>query len=140
MDLQRYFVRTDGNQQTFEELFNEYLSLGNDRDRTACRYASIALAAEMTSVKPHDHLGLTNNQQQTIYQDLGKQGEKATVPASFKAAIGETVPNSVKLRMIPADVAKRVPAVKSYDFAALRNKVLIVDRSNKRIVDIINRS
>ena len=101
---------------------------------------SIALAAEMTSIKPHDHLGLSNNQQQAIYRDLSKQVEKATVPTSFKAAVGETVPDSVKLRMIPADVAKRVPAVKSYDFAALQNEVLIVDRSNKKIVDIIDRS
>jgi Protein of unknown function (DUF1236) len=101
---------------------------------------SMALAAQMTSPKPHDQLGLTSAQQQTVYQDLGKQGEKATVPASFKAAVGKTVPDSVKLRMIPADVAERVPAVKSYDFAALRNEVLIVDRSNKKIVDIINRS
>jgi hypothetical protein len=101
---------------------------------------SVTLAAEMTSVKPHDHLGLTNNQQQTIYQDLSKKGEKATVPTSFKAAVGETVPGNVKLRMMPADVAKQVPAVKSYDFAALRNEILIVDRSSKKIVDIINRS
>ena len=43
------------------------------------------------------------------------------------------------MQPLPNSVSNQVPTLKSYDFAALQNEVLIVDPSSKKIVDIISR-
>jgi hypothetical protein len=82
--------------------------------------------------------GLTDAQRQEIWQGVSKQATNERLPTGFKAAVGETVPGSIKMEPLPNDVSAAVPAPKPYDFAMLQNQVLIVNPSSKKIVDILS--
>lgn len=84
-----------------------------------------------------DALKLTSAQRHDIYQDVRKQKTSETAPAGFTAKVGEAVPSSIKINPLPASATKQVPAVKSYDFAMLNHKVLLVNPNSKKIVDIV---
>ena len=62
---------------------------------------------------------------------------KETAPAGFTAKVGEAVPASLHLHPLPNSVTNAVPTVKSYDFAMVKNEILLVDPSSKQIVDIV---
>jgi hypothetical protein len=83
-----------------------------------------------------DHPTLTSAQRRELWQGLSKQA-KESAPAGFTAKVGEAVPNSIKLRSLPANLSSQIPAVKSYDYAMLQSELLIVDSASKNIVDII---
>jgi hypothetical protein len=96
-------------------------------------------AAGAASVRSAGIDGLTDTQRLEIWQGVSKQATNEGLPAGFKAAVGETVPGSIKMEPLPNDVSAAVPVVKSYDFAMAQGQVLIVDPSSKRIVDILSR-
>jgi len=83
--------------------------------------------------------GLTSAQHQEIWQGASKQAVKEALPASFKATIGDTAPEALKLQPMPREVSDQIPAVKRYDLAVLENQVLIVNPLSKKIIDIIPR-
>jgi hypothetical protein len=83
--------------------------------------------------------GLTSAQHREIWQGTSAQAAKKGPVVSFKAAIGEVVPDSMKLQPMPKQVGDQVPAVKSYDFAMLHDQLLIVDPTSKKVIDIITR-
>jgi hypothetical protein len=97
--------------------------------------ASVASAAGMAnSAAANDHLNLTAAQQKEIWQGVSPQATKETAPANFKATVGAAAPSSINQDQ------HEVPAVKSYDYAMLQNKALIVDPSSRKIVEVINHS
>jgi hypothetical protein len=51
--------------------------------------------------------------------------------------IGDTVPKSVSLHPMPADVTAKTSQVKSHLFFIMGGQVVIVDSKNNEIVDII---
>lgn len=84
--------------------------------------------------------GLTVAQRQEIWQGVSKEAVRdSSPPAGFTAEIGESLPSAINLQPMPKDVSDRVPAVKRYDFAVLRDRLLIVDPDSKRVIDIISR-
>lgn len=102
----------------------------------------VAVAADagsaMKSDSGKDALALTTAQRHEIYRDVSRQRMSEATPSGFAAKVGEAVPNSLKLHPLPATVTHKVAAVRSDDYAMLRNKtVLIVDPSSKTIADII---
>jgi hypothetical protein len=84
----------------------------------------------------NDHLTLTSAQRHELWQGLSKQAKEST-PAGFTAKLGETVPGSIKLQSLPANLGSQVPGAKSYDYAMLQSELLIVDPTSKNVVDII---
>lgn len=97
--------------------------------------------------KPTDPLGLKNSQEHAIYRDLGREATVQRMPTGFKAQVGPTVPGDLQVYSMPADVVQKVGAVKPYDYVLLskrydyffrQKQVLLVDPSNKKIVDVIN--
>ena len=95
-------------------------------------------AGRAASVSSAGFDGLTDAQRQEIWQGVSKQATNERLPTGFKAAVGETVPGSIKMEPLPNDVSAAVPALKPYDFAMLQNQVLIVNPSSKKIVDILS--
>jgi hypothetical protein len=102
--------------------------------------ASISAAAAAQSgsmMKPgQESLALTNTQRRDIYQDVSKLKTKQA-STRFTPKLGESVPGSITLRPLPASATKQVPAAKSYDYAMLGNKVLLVNPDTKKIADVI---
>jgi hypothetical protein len=53
--------------------------------------------------------------------------------------IGATVPTEISLKPVPAKVATQVSTLRPYDYALLPDRLLIVNPSDKKVVDVINR-
>jgi Protein of unknown function (DUF1236) len=84
-----------------------------------------------------DTLSLASNQQHKAWNDLKGQSSNQNAPSGFQATIGSAVPSNVKIAPVPSKAATDVPALKPYDFAMVSGKLLIVNPSDKKIVDVI---
>jgi hypothetical protein len=99
--------------------------------------ASAAGSATSTMSKPlSDTLSLNSAQQKTAWNDL-KSTAKQTSPSGFNAKSGSVVPSALRLEPIPGKAAKDVPSLGSYDFAMIQGKLLIVNPSDRKIVEVI---
>jgi hypothetical protein len=99
-----------------------------------------ASAATMSnSAKASDTLSLTSTQQKTAWNDLYVPSLNQKAPSGFHAIIGAVVPNSVTTAPIPSKAASAVPALKPYNFAMMQKKLVIVNPSDKKIVEVITR-
>ena len=106
----------------------------------AAAAASTSQSSSTTMAKPgaSKSLSLLTAQQKTAWDDIKGQASNQTAPAGFQATVGSAVPASVKIQPIPSKAAADVPALKSYDFAMVDGKLLIVNPSDKKIVDVIS--
>jgi hypothetical protein len=59
--------------------------------------------------------------------------------ASFKLMVGAKVPQSVPLQRMPEEAVKLVPKYKDFDFALLKDRIVVVQRSTREIDTIIPR-
>jgi hypothetical protein len=85
-------------------------------------------------------LTLSKAQQKTIWQDVSKQNYNAKAPAGFTAKVGDKVPSSVMLHPLPTDITNAIAATRPYEYAMLDKNVLIVNPTDKTIVDVITQS
>jgi Protein of unknown function (DUF1236) len=85
-----------------------------------------------------DTLSMTSAQQKTVWNDLHGQATEQKAPSGFNAAAGAVVPSSVKTEPIPTKAATDVPALKSFNFAMVNGKLLIVNPTDKKIVQVIS--
>jgi hypothetical protein len=84
-----------------------------------------------------DTLILSSAQQKTAWNDLSGVASEQSTPADFNMAVGSVVPTTFKITPVSSKAAKDVPALKPYDFGMLQGKLLIVNPSDKKIVDVI---
>ncbi|HTO64381.1 MAG TPA: DUF1236 domain-containing protein [Bradyrhizobium sp.] len=84
-------------------------------------------------------LSLTRGQQQLALKDLGRTGTTEKQPANFTPTVGATTPNDLTLSPVPANLGRQVSTLKPYDYALLKHELLIVDPTDKKVVDVINR-
>ena len=84
-------------------------------------------------------ISLTNAQQKLAWKDVDRNATIQKAPADFTPSVGATVPSEIALKPVPADLGRKVSALKSYDYARLNHELLIVDPSSKKVVDVINR-
>jgi uncharacterized protein DUF1236 len=89
--------------------------------------------------KAKDTLSLTNSQERTAWRAMSRQAGNQTAPSNFTPSVGAKVPSDITLKPVPAKVAARVSPLKPYDYAVLQNKLLIVNPTDKKVVDVINR-
>lgn len=109
--------------------------------------AGVASAATMTSggavtkMAPpaSDLLSLSSTQQRTAWNDLYVKSLNQKTPSGFEATPGAVVPSGVKIAPVPGKAASDVPALKTYDFAMLQHKLLIVNPADKKIAEVITR-
>jgi hypothetical protein len=79
---------------------------------------------------------LTTQERKTIWQGLSARAEQKA-PASFEAAVGADVPNSVTLQMFPKKVADSVLALSGMKYAKLNDQVLVVRSRDRKIESVI---
>lgn len=84
-------------------------------------------------------LSLTSAQQKLAWKDVERSAMAQRAPADFTPRVGATVPNDVALKPVPATLGRQVSTLKPYDYVLLKHELLIVDPSNKKVVDVINR-
>lgn len=104
---------------------------------TAADHMSRQSSMSSTASMAKDNLSLTTAQEKTAWRDLSKSTSQRA-PSNFSASVGTTVPSGIKLRSIPRKVAIQLPRLKPYRYALLPNEVLIVNPTDKKVVDVIS--
>jgi len=100
--------------------------------------ATTGSASSMSQPVAKDSLSLSASQQKTAWKDISAQASKESAPASFTAKVGSAVPSDLATHPVPVSTASKVPELRPYQYALLSsNKLLIVNPSDKKIVEII---
>ena len=81
-------------------------------------------------------VNLTLEQRHTI-KELIKDVKVDQAPTGTATSIGAKVPDDVHLNPMPAEVAQRVPQIKSHLFFVEGGKVVIVDPKDRTVADAI---
>ena len=103
-----------------------------------CSIAAASAAGTGPFLVASDELVLTGAQEHLMWQRLvGRNAGSTTTPSGLIAAIGATLPASVALRALPASVTRQIPAVRPYKYAMLGKTLLIINPTDRVIVDVI---
>lgn len=84
-----------------------------------------------------DTLSLTSSQRKLAWNDISKLRASQTAPSGFVPSVGTAIPSTLSLRPVPTKVSGRVPELRPYDYALLKNELLIVNPTDKKIVEVI---
>jgi hypothetical protein len=79
---------------------------------------------------------LTPAQRAAIYQEISKDKSK-TAAKDFSPVVGADVPPMIELYALPDDTLAEIPAAKLYKYVLVENKVVLVDPTRMRVVDVI---
>jgi hypothetical protein len=88
-------------------------------------------------LRTHDMLLLTPSQKTTAWRDLHRRGIHQYASPGFYPMDRWVLPDSVQIRPVPRRAARDVRALRSYDFAIVQGSLLIVNPSDKKIVEVI---
>jgi hypothetical protein len=83
-----------------------------------------------------EKLVLSPAQRTAIYDQVSKDKSKVA-PKSFSPVVGSDVPPMIELYTLPDDAVAAIPAAKIYKYTMVDNKVVLVDPTRMRVVDVI---
>ena len=81
-------------------------------------------------------LNLTLEQRYTI-REIIKDMKPERAPADVHVALGEPAPQNVSLHSMPAEIAQKVPQVKSHKFFVTDEDIVIVDPKDNAVAEIV---
>ncbi|MBS0534998.1 MAG: DUF1236 domain-containing protein [Proteobacteria bacterium] len=76
---------------------------------------------------------LTPVQRQTVYRTIIRERAVPAQP-TVEYRVGTRVPEATQLYAVPQDVVAEVPAVRSYKYMVVNNRVLLVDPATSEVV------
>jgi hypothetical protein len=100
-----------------------------------CGVTTASAAAEMHG---SDTVILSAAQRKAVWNDLSKQATNQNA-SSFDAMTGTFVPSSVKIDPIPSKATANNPELRPYNYAMVDHDLVIVDPTNKVIVDVLKK-
>jgi hypothetical protein len=77
-------------------------------------------------------------EQRHVIKEIIKDNKTENTPADIQVAVGETVPKSIQLQLMPAEVGAKVSQIKTHLFFVQGARVIIVDPKDNKIVDVID--
>jgi hypothetical protein len=89
---------------------------------------------ESRTVVTTEPLELTPVQRQTIYRTIVRERVAPAVP-TVEYRVGARVPADVQLYAVPREVAVEVPAIRSYKYMVVNNRVVLVDPATSQVVE-----
>jgi hypothetical protein len=123
-----------------------------EKPMTQFRHAAIALAlvagtgaahaqttvitrepVQTETIVTTEPLQLTPVQRQTIYRTIRRE-RVVTAPPTVEYRVGTRVPRSVELYSVPETVAVEVPAVRTYKYMVVNDRVVLVDPATSQVV------
>ncbi len=107
---------------------------------TAALLMSGSLAGSQTpsqdAVPPQSKINL-NLEQRHIIKEIVKDLKVQKAPADTPVSIGATVPQTVALNPMPADISQKVPQVRSHTFFLAGDRIVLVSPNDKTIAEVI---
>ena len=89
---------------------------------------------ELRTVVTTEPLELTPVQRRTIYRTIVRE-RVAPVESTVEYRVGGRVPDSVQLYSVPQEVVVEVPAIRSYKYMVVNNRVVLVDPVTSQVVE-----
>jgi hypothetical protein len=88
---------------------------------------------ESRTVVRTESLQLTPVQRRTIYRTIVRERVSPARP-TVEYRVGTRVPESVRLYSVPQEVAVEVPAIQSYKYMVVNDRVVLVDPATSEVV------
>jgi hypothetical protein len=85
------------------------------------------------------HLALTNAQKLAIYNEVVRDESKAAA-IQVPTTVGADVPPSIELYNLPDHTTADNPAAKLYKFTVVQGRVVVVDPTGMRVVEVIDQT
>jgi hypothetical protein len=76
---------------------------------------------------------LTPVQRQTIYRTIVRE-RVVPAPPTVEYRVGTRVPQNVQLYSVPQEVALEVPAIQTYKYMVVNNRVVLIDPATSEVV------
>jgi hypothetical protein len=105
---------------------------------TALLLCGVTTAWAATEMHGSDTVILSAAQRKAVWNDLSKQATNQNA-SSFDGMTGTFVPSSVKIEPIPSKATANNPQLRPYDYAMVDHDLVIVDPTNKVIVDVLKK-
>src|SRR4029077_1462571 len=93
---------------------------------------------ESRTVVTTEPLELTPVQRRTIYRTIYRtivRERVAPAEPTIEYRVGARLPDSVRLYSVPQEVAVEVPAIRSYKYMVVNNRVVLVDPATSQVVE-----
>jgi uncharacterized protein DUF1236 len=102
--------------------------------------AGIASAGAQTGAitEPSMALQLTPQQRTEIYQSVAKNKLRTPPPADMPVTVGAQIPPATELYALPDAITAEAPSAKFYRYTVAQNRVIIVDPTNLKVVEVIH--
>jgi hypothetical protein len=91
-------------------------------------------AQEPAAVSPKLNLTL---EQRHVIREIIKDMKIEPAAADVRAAVGDQIPQDIKVQPMPGDVAQKVPQVKTHGFFVAGGQIFIVDPKDNRVAEVI---
>ncbi|MFY9601705.1 MAG: DUF1236 domain-containing protein [Pseudolabrys sp.] len=88
---------------------------------------------ESRTVVTTEPLQLTPVQRRTVYRTIVRERVAPARP-TVEYRIGTRVPESVQLYSVPQEVAVEVPAIRSYKYMVVNDRVVLIDPATSEVV------
>jgi Protein of unknown function (DUF1236) len=88
---------------------------------------------ESRTVVTTEPLQLTPVQRRTVYRTIARERVAPARP-TVEYRIGTRVPESVQLYSVPQEVAVEVPAIRSYKYMVVNDRVVLIDPATSEVV------
>jgi hypothetical protein len=89
---------------------------------------------ESRTVVTTEPVELTPVQRRTIYRTIVRE-RVAPVEPTVEYRVGARIPDSVRLYSVPQEIAVEVPAIRSYKYMVVNNRVVLVDPATSQVVE-----
>jgi hypothetical protein len=89
---------------------------------------------ESRTVVTTEPLELTPVQRRPIYRTIVRERVAPAEP-TIEYRVGARLPDSVRLYSVPQEVAVEVPAIRSYKYMVVNNRVVLVDPATSQVVE-----
>jgi hypothetical protein len=92
-------------------------------------------SAQSGSASPPSQLKLSPAQRMVILNAVLRNSAKIAAPTNFQAAVGQPVPPSIELYVLPSDAQS--PELRGLKYTMFQNQVVLIDPTTMRVVDVI---
>lgn len=84
-------------------------------------------------------LQLDPQQAAILREALASENTEQKSPANFEPKVGETLPASLKVDVMPQSLVQRHHSLEPYGYAKLAKNILVLDPLNKKIIAVLPR-
>lgn len=102
---------------------------------TAQQPAQNSPASSSTSVNAS--VNIDDQQRTRISESVSRLNVHPLTSVNFSLSVGTVVPGDVRLQPLPAEVVEVVPQYRGYDFVLVKDEIVIVEPSTKKIVTVL---